>query len=58
METPMESFESFVHPKPRFATTIEWQNCPTAGELAESIHKAAIAQLPTSEYVKLYGRPN
>jgi hypothetical protein len=55
--TPLDDLQSFVDPKPR-VTESPWFNCRTAAELAEVIHKAAVAEYPESEYTRLYGRPN
>jgi len=54
---PLDDFQSFISPKSRISPT-PWESCRTAGELAEAIHKAAIYKFPTSEYAKLYARPN
>ena len=35
-----------------------WHNCPTAIELAEAIHSAALAKYPDSDYAKRYTRPS
>jgi hypothetical protein len=52
-ETPtkasLESFESSDDPQP-------WTKCETAAELAESIHKAAIAQFPA--YARRHAQVN
>ena len=38
----------------RTATREDWHNVQRVDELAEALHKAAIAKYPTSEYAKLY----
>jgi hypothetical protein len=55
--TPLDDLQSFVDPKPRI-TESPWFHCRTAAELADAIHKAALAKFPDSGYAKLYGRPN
>jgi hypothetical protein len=55
--TPLDDLESFVKPQKRITPT-PWNNCRTAGELAEAIHQAAVEKFPGSGYAKLYARPN
>jgi hypothetical protein len=55
--TPLDDLQSFVKPEPRITET-QWFNCRTSAEVAEAIHKAAVARFPDSEYTRLYGRPN
>jgi len=56
--TPRDDLKSFVAPQPGRVTPTPWQNCRTAGELAEAIHTAALEMYPESDYARTYGRPN
>jgi hypothetical protein len=55
--TPADDIESFIKPEPRVSES-PWHHCKKAAELAEAIHRQALAQYPQSGYAKLYGRPN
>ena len=52
--TPIDDLESFVQPKPERRKPTLWHNCPSASDLAEAIHKAALENYPRSNYAKLY----
>jgi hypothetical protein len=56
--TPMDGMQSLVETAPLLTET-PWENCRTAAELADAIHRSALEKYPDSSYSRLYGkRPN